>query len=335
MKKEHLIIEALLFVSPASLSSSKIADILKVETKEATRIIEEYGQILQTRQTAFQLIKDPDGFRLGTKAEFFQYIELLVAPRETKLSYQALETLSVITFKQPITKQEIEKVRGINSDGIINTLYSRGLIKVVGVKKIAGNPKLYGISKDFFKYFGIKSMNELKNYLKSIEIDTARLDALLSEDREEGANILFEDTNQESFDFNDDEIKINETDADAGDAGDTGHTDANTDDGDDKYREDDDENKSKNENENENENGSSFDKKNSVEDDDRIHSDHSVEDGDRIPGDHSAKDGNFATPGTQIPEKEDIAALNDEAENEHSVVEALIEDDIKEKKEEF
>lgn len=210
MKKEHLIIEALLFVSPASLPSSKIADILKVETKEATRIIEEYGQILQTRQTAFQLIKDPDGFRLGTKAEFFKYIELLVAPRETKLSYQALETLSVITFKQPITKQEIEKVRGINSDGIINTLYSRGLIKVVGVKKIAGNPKLYGISKDFFKYFGIKSMNELKNYLKSIEIDTARLDALLSEDREEGANILFEDTNQESFDFNDDEIKVNE-----------------------------------------------------------------------------------------------------------------------------
>jgi len=210
VKKEHLIIEALLFVSPVSLPSSKIADILKVETKEATRLIEEYGQLLQMRQTAFQLIKDPDGFRLGTKAEFFQYIELLVAPRETKLSYQALETLSVIAFKQPITKQEIEKVRGINSDGIINTLYSRGLIKVVGVKKIAGNPKLYGISKDFFKYFGIKSMNELKNYLKSIEIDTARLDALLSEDREEGANILFEDANQESFDFNDGEIKINE-----------------------------------------------------------------------------------------------------------------------------
>ena len=211
-----LIIEALLFVSPASLPSSKIAEILKLETKEATRIIEEYGQILQTRQTAFQLIKDPDGFRLGTKPEFFQYIEMLVAPRETKLSYQALETLSVITFKQPITKLEIEKVRGINSDGIINMLYSRGLIKVVGVKKIAGNPKLYGISKDFFKYFGIKSMSELKNYLKSIEIDTAKLDALLSEDREEGANIIFEDPNQESFDFNDNDIKINpETDREA------------------------------------------------------------------------------------------------------------------------
>ncbi|OGM03008.1 MAG: SMC-Scp complex subunit ScpB [Candidatus Wallbacteria bacterium GWC2_49_35] len=210
MKKEHLIIEALLFVSPASLPSSKIAEILKVETKDATQIIEEYGQILQGRQTAFQLIKDPDGFRLGTRTEYFAYIEMLVAPRETKLSYQALETLSVITFKQPITKQEIEKVRGINSDGIINMLYSRSLIKVVGVKKIAGNPKLYGISKDFFKYFGIKSVTELKNYLKSIEIDTAKLDALLAEDREEGANILFEDPNQESFDFTDDEIKINE-----------------------------------------------------------------------------------------------------------------------------
>lgn len=221
MKKEHLIIEALLFVSPASLPSSKIAEILKIETKDATQIIEEYGQILQGRQTAFQLIKDPDGFRLGTRAEYFPYIEMLVAPRETKLSYQALETLSVITFKQPITKQEIEKVRGINSDGIINMLYSRGLIKVVGVKKIAGNPKLYGISKDFFKYFGIKSVTELKNYLKSIEIDTAKLDALLAEDREEGANILFEDPNQESFDFTDDEIKINENEGgnDGADAG--------------------------------------------------------------------------------------------------------------------
>lgn len=210
MKKEHLIIEALLFVSPASLPSSKIAEILKIETKEATALVEEYGQILQGRQTAFQLIKDPDGFRLGTRAEYFQYIEMLVAPRETKLSYQALETLSVITFKQPITKQEIEKVRGINSDGIINMLFARGLIKVVGVKKLPGNPKLYGISKDFFKYFGIKSMTELKNYLKSIEIDTARLDALLAEDREEGANILFEDPSQESFDFTDDDVRVNE-----------------------------------------------------------------------------------------------------------------------------
>ncbi len=209
MKKEHLIIEALLFVSPASLPSSKIADILKIETKDATALIEEYGQLLQARQTAFQLIKDPDGFRLGTRAEYYQYIEMLVAPRETRLSYQALETLSVIIFKQPITKQEIEKVRGINSDGIINMLYSRGLIKVVGVKKIAGNPKLYGISKDFFKYFGIKSMNELKSYLKSIEIDTSKLDALLNENREEGANILFEDSNQESFNFNDSEISDN------------------------------------------------------------------------------------------------------------------------------
>lgn|GEM_PF-199434 len=221
MKTEHLIIEALLFVSPASLSSVKLAEVLKVETKEATRIAEEYAEELKNRDTAFMLIKDPDGFRLGTRPEYFKYIEMLVAPRETKLSYQALETLSVIAFKQPITKLEIEKIRGINSDGIINMLFVRGLIRVVGVKRMAGNPKLYGISKDFFKYFGIKSMGELKSYLKSIEVDTAKLDAILSEDREEGANILFEDPNQESFNFDDAEPVSDETlmPSDAADAG--------------------------------------------------------------------------------------------------------------------
>ena len=107
--------------------------------------------------------------------------------------------------------------------------------------------KLCRLFKDFFKYFGIKSVTELKNYLKSIEIDTAKLDALLAEDREEGANILFEDPNQESFDFTDDEIKINENTGDtcenlsesadegggANSAGTNENKDASGDDGDD------------------------------------------------------------------------------------------------------
>ncbi|HNY10133.1 MAG TPA: SMC-Scp complex subunit ScpB [Candidatus Wallbacteria bacterium] len=200
MKHEHSIIEALLFVSQNSLQSSKIAEILKVETKEASRLIDEYGELLKAKNSALCLIKSPDGYRLGTRHEYSHYIEMLIAPRETKLSYQALETLSIVAFKQHITKQEMEKVRGINSDGIINTLCARGLIKVVGVKKLPGNPKIYGISKEFFKYFGIKSLGELKAYLKSIEVDTSRIDALLKEE-DAASNIFFEDPNQESFDF--------------------------------------------------------------------------------------------------------------------------------------
>jgi len=172
MKHEHSIIEALLFVSQNSLQSSKIAEILKVETKEASRLIDEYGELLKAKNSALCLIKSPDGYRLGTRHEYSHYIEMLIAPRETKLSYQALETLSIVAFKQHITKQEMEKVRGINSDGIINTLCARGLIKVVGVKA----------------------------YLKSIEVDTSRIDALLKEE-DAASNIFFEDPNQESFDF--------------------------------------------------------------------------------------------------------------------------------------
>ncbi|MEZ7892083.1 MAG: SMC-Scp complex subunit ScpB [Candidatus Wallbacteria bacterium] len=200
MKREHCIIEALLFVSPKSIPSSKVAEILKIETKEATQLIEEYSEILSARVSALQVVRDPDGYKLGTRLDYAQYVEMLLAPKETRLSYQALETLSIIAFKQPITKQEIEKIRGINSDGIINSLYAKGLTKIVGFKKVAGTPKLYGISRDFFKYFGIKSMGELKNYLKSIEIDTSKIDALLAEENKE-ENIIFDDPNQELFDF--------------------------------------------------------------------------------------------------------------------------------------
>lgn len=201
MKHEHCIIEALLFVSQKPLPSTRIAEILRVDTKEATRLIEEYTAILMAKNSAIQVIKDPDGYKLGTRREYAPYVELLVTPKETKLSYQSLETLSIIAIRQPITKQEIEKIRGIGSDGIINALHTKGLIKIVGMKKIAGNPKLFGISKDFFKYFGIRSMGEFKTFLKSIEADTSKIDALLAEEPGADANVLFEDPNQESFDF--------------------------------------------------------------------------------------------------------------------------------------
>lgn len=201
MKHEHCIIEALLFVSQKPLPSTKIAEILRVDTKEATRLVEEYAGIMMSRNSALQVLKDPDGYKLGTRREYSQFIELLLMPRETKLSYQSLETLSIIAIRQPITKQEIEKIRGIGSDGIINALHTKGLIKIVGMKKIAGNPKLYGVSKDFFKYFGIRSMGEFRTFLKSIEADTSKIDALLAEEPGADANVLFEDPNQESFDF--------------------------------------------------------------------------------------------------------------------------------------
>ena len=116
-----------------------------------------------------------EGFQIFTRAEYEAYIRQLFKTRSTsRLTQKAMETLAIIAYKQPITKVEMEAIRGVNVDGVVRTLLERNLITIKGREKAPGNPLIYGTTKYFLEYFGLKSMDALPK-LKE-------LDELLKED---------------------------------------------------------------------------------------------------------------------------------------------------------
>lgn len=166
-------IEALLFVSdkPVKLKDINLSlgeDAITSE-KELEDIISELNLEYQSAGKPFFIKKVAGGYRYYLHDEYFSFVEpLLTEKRKGKLSQKALETLAIIAFKQPITKSEIEAIRGVNVDGVVRTLMERNLIKVAGRAQAPGNPLLYETTEAFLEYFGINSLDDLPK-LKEID----------------------------------------------------------------------------------------------------------------------------------------------------------------------
>jgi segregation and condensation protein B len=156
------VIEALLFVAEEPLPLAKLQEILRDEDPAATEAtigelalsLEEAGRGLMVQEVA-------GGFRLATRPEVHGWIQRLQEIRPTRLSRAALETLAIIAYKQPITRAEIEAIRGVAADGVLRTLLERGLIRLLGRKAEAGRPILYGTSNTFLEHFGFKNLGDL------------------------------------------------------------------------------------------------------------------------------------------------------------------------------
>jgi segregation and condensation protein B len=169
------IIECLLFVSSKPILVKKIKEILE-ELDEATirKLITELQIEYETTGRPFSIIEIAEGFQIVTKPQFAPWIKKLYKSKvASRLSKSALETLAIISYKQPITRLEIESIRGVNSEGVLQTLLERGLIAIKGRKECIGRPLLYGTTQEFLRYFGLKSLGDLPkveeifNYLKS------------------------------------------------------------------------------------------------------------------------------------------------------------------------
>jgi segregation and condensation protein B len=160
------VIEALLFASTEPLSFQKIREIIDTIAPLSPRIVRSLIDDLQneyiSQQRAFRLEEIAQGFILRTCEEHSSYIELLGRnKRSEKLSHAAAEVLAIIAYRQPITKPQIEAIRGVDSSGIIATLLERLLIQPVGKLEAPGRPTLYGITKDFLTHFGLRDLEEL------------------------------------------------------------------------------------------------------------------------------------------------------------------------------
>jgi len=169
MRDPKAILEALLFVAGEPLSLERLHTILEGYTKEEVQTaLRELQDSYLNEGRGLQIVEVAGGFRLATRPELAPWILKLKQGKPAKLSRAAMETLAIIAYKQAITKAEIEAIRGVEVDGVLKTLLEKDLIRIVGRKKEAGRPILYGTSKTFLEYFGFKDLSELPS-LKELE----------------------------------------------------------------------------------------------------------------------------------------------------------------------
>lgn len=162
-KKVKSIIEALLFISGAPLSLKTIKDIIELPENKIHRLITELIDEYEDR--GMSIIEVAEGFQMATRSVYAHWVKKLITTKiPSRLSRKSLETLALIAYKQPITRAEIEAVRGVNSDGVIKTLLDRKIIKILGRKEVPGRPLLYGTTKEFLHYLGLKSLSELPTF---------------------------------------------------------------------------------------------------------------------------------------------------------------------------
>ena len=161
-------IEALIFASEQSISAKDICPILLevreqlLSEEEVERLIAQIKQKYDQSQFAFTLVALNGGYQFLTKPEYYKSINQLQANRsKRKLSQAAMETLSIVAYKQPVTKLEIEQIRGVNCDYTIQKLLEKDLISIAGKAESVGKPLLYGTSSTFMDYFGINTSAEL------------------------------------------------------------------------------------------------------------------------------------------------------------------------------
>jgi len=176
------VIEALLFSAPKPLSIRELAAAIKgagaeedpaaagpnefarVTESEIAAALEELKIEYVQEQRAFQIIEKAEGWQLVTDPVFARWVrQLFPVPKPARLTAPGLETLAIIAYRQPITRADVEAVRGVNIDGVLQTLMERGLVKIAGRAEIPGRPLLYETTQFFLDHFGLRNLDELPN----------------------------------------------------------------------------------------------------------------------------------------------------------------------------
>lgn len=158
------VIEAVLFTMGTSVETDKLALAIEQDADTTRRLIRNMMDKYNSEDRGIKIIELEDSFQLCTKAEYYENIIRVVSqPKRHVLSEAAMETLSIIAYKQPVTKLEIERIRGVKSDYAVNKLLEYNLIKELGRLDAPGRPILFGTTEDFLRSFGLSSVEELPN----------------------------------------------------------------------------------------------------------------------------------------------------------------------------
>lgn len=160
--KAKAVIESILFAMGESVEISRLAAVIGEDTKTTKKLIEEMAAEYESSARGIQLTQFEDAVQLCTKADMYEYlVKIAKAPRKMVLTDTVIETLSIIAYKQPVTRVEIERVRGVSCDHAINKLLEYDLITELGRMDAPGRPLLFGTTEQFLRCFGVKSLEEL------------------------------------------------------------------------------------------------------------------------------------------------------------------------------
>ncbi|GAA0177195.1 SMC-Scp complex subunit ScpB [Clostridium sediminicola] len=164
------IIETLLFISGEAIILKEIASIIDCEESYTSELLAEMKLKYEANDRGLVLVNLNNKYLLATKSENSEYVQKLLKTNvRQSLSRAALETLAIIVYKQPITRIEIDEIRGVKSDRAIQTLIDKNLIRKSGRKEVPGRPLLYATTEEFLSYFGIKNLNEMPSIESFIE----------------------------------------------------------------------------------------------------------------------------------------------------------------------
>ncbi|MBI4688324.1 MAG: SMC-Scp complex subunit ScpB [Nitrospirae bacterium] len=156
------VLEALLLMSGEPLTAETLKNILELDKNAMLRLMAELISEYQLRNSGLLIAEVAGGYQMITNPACAPWVKkFLGTALPTRLSQPSLETLAIVAYKQPIIKAEVEAIRGVNSDGPLRTLLERKLIKILGRKEVPGRPLMYGTTKEFLEYFGLKDLSEL------------------------------------------------------------------------------------------------------------------------------------------------------------------------------
>lgn len=162
LERMEAAIEAILFTMGDSVETEKLAAAIEQDPKTTKKIIHNMMDKYQAKDRGIQILELEDAFQLCTKKEYYEHlIRVAAQPRKYVLTDVLLESMAIVAYKQPVTRQEIEKIRGVKSDHAVNKLVEFGLIEEVGRLDAPGRPILFGTTEEFLRNFGVRSVAEL------------------------------------------------------------------------------------------------------------------------------------------------------------------------------
>jgi segregation and condensation protein B len=171
MEREDIksILESLLFVADGPLTIQRLSEVLEgVEKEDVRSTLDELQAELENSRRGVRLVEVAGGYQLRTAKVNAEWVKKFLGGRPARMGRATLETLAIIAYRQPITRAEIEAIRGVDVDGVINTLLERSLIRAVARKDVPGRPFLYGTTPEFLQLFNLKDLTHLPT-LKEME----------------------------------------------------------------------------------------------------------------------------------------------------------------------
>jgi segregation and condensation protein B len=163
MTEPHDVLEALLFASDAPVEAALIQEVLELPSADAARaLVEDLKTRFEDQARVLQIIEAGGGFRLVTRPEVAPWlVKLARSKTKSRLSRPALETLAIIAYRQPVSRPEVDAARGVNSEGVLDNLLDRRLVRIAGRKDSAGRPFLYETTREFLVAFGLRDLGDL------------------------------------------------------------------------------------------------------------------------------------------------------------------------------